>query len=171
VGVIAAGVDQQLGVVQAAAIALIDAQQHVHRVLAGGGGDPLQFGAAHRHRLLIELQVGAAHQHRRLHEGEVGVVGQERLREDDQFHPRGGGFRHGLEHAGDGAVEAEQHGPHLGRRHRDRRCHGWSGEGRNQRVQVSRMKAPSLRCSRMMSSTSRGFTGRIPGISAPSPWP
>jgi len=40
-----------------------------------------------------------------------------------------------------------------------------------QRVQVSRMKAPSLRCRSTMSSTSRGLTGMIPGIRAPSPWP
>ena len=38
-------------------------------------------------------------------------------------------------------------------------------------VQVSRMKAPSRRCSRMRSSTSSGLIGTIPGISEGSPWP
>ena len=92
---LAIGIDQQLGVVEAAAVTFVDPQQHVHPVSTSGVGDAVELGARDDHGLLIELEMRAAHQHSRLDEGKVGVVGQIRLRKDDQLHPGAGGFGHG----------------------------------------------------------------------------
>ena len=146
---LAVGIDQQLGVVEAAAIALVDAQQHVHAVLTSGGGDLAQLGAGQLHRLVVEAQMGRPHQHRWLHKREIGVVGQKGFGEHDQLNRRLGGFCHRLQQPGQGALKAMQYRPDLGRRHHNRGRHGKESEvprinSRGARPSSAKSKGPGV---------------------------
>ena len=120
-----AAVEQQLGVVQRAAIPFVHPQQHLHAVLTCGRSHRVGDRSGHHHRLVVERQVGAPHANRGLNKREVGVIGQERLREDDQLDALGRRFGHRIEHLLKGSVQAEQDWTDLGSGNFDGGHHEW----------------------------------------------
>ena len=74
----AVGVEHQLGVVEAAVVALVDADDHDRAGPARRCAEPLGGGAGDDHRLLVEPQVVRPRADRGFDEGEVRVVGDER---------------------------------------------------------------------------------------------
>ena len=121
-------VDQQLGVVKAAPIPFVDAQQDMQAPLARRGGNAGHLGPLHDDGLLVELEMGAAHQHRRLNKRKIGVIGQKSLWENNQPHTCGPSLGHGRQHPGDRALQTEEHRSDLGGGDEDWIGHGLASE-------------------------------------------
>ncbi len=195
----AVGVEDQLRVVERAMVALVDAEHDDEVVPAGGRRHRLRHRAGHHHGVVVEMDVLGAAQHRRADEREIRIPGHEGLGEDHQPRALAGRLRGRGEHALERARRRVEVRRDLHRGHPDqflvrhlkppspRRPIAASCAGRGgrtgaagprvpsrlacQSVQVSRMKAPSRRCSRIRSITSSGLIGVIPGINDGSPWP
>ena len=81
------GVEQQLCVIERAAVALVDADGHHDPRLPAGLADGQGGGRRHGDRLFEQLVVFRAILERRLHGGEIGVVRHHRFREGGELHP------------------------------------------------------------------------------------
>ena len=83
----AAGIENQLGIVERAAIAFVHPQDDHDaaqtRALADGTGDLPR----HHDGLFIQLEMGGSRADRRGNKREVGVVGNKRLRKNDDLRP------------------------------------------------------------------------------------
>src|SRR5690606_22318349 len=123
-------------------------------------------------RLLVEAQVFRAHLHRWRDEGKVRVVGDERLGKNDEFRSLSRSFFDLKTDLLGRACSTEKHRGDLNRCGSDDAIfrHGRARESVHI-VQVLMMNAPSLRCSRIKSSTSKGLMGRMPSIREASPCP
>ncbi len=82
----AVGIEQELCVVERAAVALVHADGNDRSRLPAGLADGLGGGRRDGDRLFEQALVFRAHPERRLHEGEVGVVRHHRLREGSEQH-------------------------------------------------------------------------------------
>ena len=179
----AVGVEDELRVVERAVVALVDAEHDDHAVLARRGAHRLRHRAGHDDRVVVEADVLGAAQHRRTDEGEIGIPGHEGLGKHDEPRALARGLRDRREDAVERPRRRIEIGRDLHRRDPDDLLLGhcrssgpplavdarsWSVR---QSVQVWSMKALSLRCRSMRSSTSSGLIGRMPGISDGSPWP
>ncbi|MNY17867.1 hypothetical protein D3C86_1512120 [compost metagenome] len=102
----AVGIEQQLRVVQRAAIAFVDADGHDHARLPGRSADGIGGGRRHGDRLVQQLEVFGGHFERRLHVGKVRVVRHDGFREHGELHALLAEFENLLHHFVDGAFTA-----------------------------------------------------------------
>jgi hypothetical protein len=77
----AVGIEQELRIIDRAAIALVDADGDDHASLLGGFGDHAGRVGRYGHRLIEQFVVLRAHLIGRFDEGKIGVVGNDRFRE------------------------------------------------------------------------------------------
>ncbi|MNQ86726.1 hypothetical protein D3C85_1019260 [compost metagenome] len=109
----AVGIEQQLRVVQRAAIAFVDADGHDHAGLFGGGTDGISGVRRHGHRLIQQLVVLGAHFERRLHEREIRVVRHDGFRKHGELHTLFAEFENLLHDFIHGAFTAVEYGADL----------------------------------------------------------
>src|SRR6185437_13404782 len=109
----AVSIEQQLCVIERAAIALVDADRDHHVGSLAGFANGQSRVRRHGHRLPQQPEVFRAHLERSLHEGEIGIVGHDRLREGGEPHAltaQSGDLLDDLFH---GAFPAIKHGTDL----------------------------------------------------------
>jgi hypothetical protein len=127
----AVGVEEQLGVVERAAIALVDADRHDDRARPARLADRLGGGRGHGHRLVEQLQVLAPGDdlERGLDEREVRVVRDHGFREGREAHAVAGELVDRPDHLLDRSLAAVEHRAqlHRGRAHRRHRRSPWPG--------------------------------------------
>ncbi|MNP29503.1 hypothetical protein D3C76_1225300 [compost metagenome] len=80
------GIEEQLRVVDRAAIALVDADGDDHSCLFAGLTDRQCGGGRHGDRLIEQFEVLCAHGKRRLHKRKIRVVRHHRFREHGELH-------------------------------------------------------------------------------------
>ena len=109
----AIGVDDELGVVERAAVLFVDADAEHHLVFDGGLHEGFGERAGDFHRVIVESEVGFAGGDGRLDEREIGVVGNESLGEDRELNAFFGGVRDGSAHFGHGGFPTVEVGCDL----------------------------------------------------------
>ena len=171
----AGGVENDLRVVKRAAIALVDAERNDDGMAARGACDRLRHWPRHDDGVFIEPHVLPAGQDRRAHEGEIGIPGHESFGKDDELRA----LARGLVDRGENALESsacclqirrDLHRGDADSRRRHLAISRFVSTGR-QRVQVSRMKALSLRCSRIKVEHIERADRLDAGNQRTSPWP
>lgn len=109
----AVGVDDELGVVEGAAVFFVDADAEDDVVLDGGLAEGFGEGAGDLDGVFVEFEVGFPGGDGGLDEGEVGVVGDEGFGEDGEFDALGGGIGDGGADFGDGGFPGVEVGGDL----------------------------------------------------------
>ena len=137
----AVGIENQLGVVERAVVALIDAQHDDHAVPPRRRGDRLRHRARHRDRMLIEPEMLGPGEHRRMDEGKIRIPGNEGLREYREFYA----FLPGLRDRGQNALKRSGRGFEVGRDlHRRDPDRFWPGHGLFLHAHHAALKRPGV---------------------------
>ncbi|MNP20696.1 hypothetical protein D3C76_1132800 [compost metagenome] len=109
----AVGVEQQLSVVDRAAIALVDADTGDEVGFAAGFADLAGDVRGHGDRLFEQLEVLPGHGEGRLHEREIGVVRHHGFRKDSKLHAFAAQLQQLAAEFVDGCLARVEHGTEL----------------------------------------------------------
>jgi hypothetical protein len=82
----AVSIEQQLRIVERAAVALVDADGRHYACLPAGIADRQDYGRRHRHSLFKQPEMFRDHLERPLHKREIGIIRHHRLREGGELH-------------------------------------------------------------------------------------